>query len=410
MGVYFGETEITNIDNLVPQTGQDITQAFFGSTEVFTVWAEYDGILPAQYSANGDYLADYRIYGTSGGVGDETPNLFNAEIEQGSFDSSSGAGYSSPLRVRSKFEDDVIPAGTYTLDAAGAERVVVYVYDATKNFVIGQSVTTWQSLPFTFTINDAYYVRFAFSYVNNSTIVPTDVYNIMLTSGSTARASYVPYGYEIDINTKSKNKFNSSGEWRKPYSESAITASNTVVTITGTWYVYQAIDVTPNTDYYISFDILSYTVSYGCAIYGANADGTINNSDIISGRFQGSTTINSGGRTRIALLFYSGNSNAGTCVYDKILVELASEGTDFQPYSSTTTPIYIGDTPLGEDEYVSFKEQKVYRMVNGVLTPTDPPVPLPALPTVDGTNIVDYAGQSAAVPSRFYAKYRKQNF
>jgi hypothetical protein len=37
----------------------------------------------------------------------------------------------------------------------------------------------------------------------------------------------------------------------------------------------------------------------------------------------------------------------------------------------------------------------------------DPPVPLPALPTVDGTTITDYAGQSAAVPSRFYAKYQK---
>ena len=44
------------------------------------------------------------------------------------------------------------------------------------------------------------------------------------------------------------------------------------------------------------------------------------------------------------------------------------------------------------------------------LQPTDPPVPLPALPTVDGTNIVDYAGQSAAVPSRFVAKYRKEWF
>jgi hypothetical protein len=43
------------------------------------------------------------------------------------------------------------------------------------------------------------------------------------------------------------------------------------------------------------------------------------------------------------------------------------------------------------------------------LQPTDPPVPLPALPTVDGTNIVDYAGQSA-VPSRFVAKYRKEGF
>lgn len=77
MGVYFGETEITNIDNLVPQTMQDITQAFFGSTELFTVWGEYDGALPATYTANGSVLADYRIYGAAGGVGDRTAQLFD---------------------------------------------------------------------------------------------------------------------------------------------------------------------------------------------------------------------------------------------------------------------------------------------------------------------------------------------
>lgn len=77
---------------------------------------------------------------------------------------------------------------------------------------------------------------------------------------------------------------------------------------------------------------------------------------------------------------------------------------------STTIPIYIGSDPLGEDEYISYSEQKIYRMSGDLLTPTDPPVPLPALPTVDGINIVDYAGQSAAVPSRLVAKYRKENF
>ena len=76
---------------------------------------------------------------------------------------------------------------------------------------------------------------------------------------------------------------------------------------------------------------------------------------------------------------------------------------------SSITPIYIGSDPLNEDEYVDYSEQKIYRMVGGVLTPTDPPVPLPALPTVDGTTITDYAGQSAA-PSRFYAKYRKEGY
>lgn len=58
-----------------------------------------------------------------------------------------------------------------------------------------------------------------------------------------------------------------------------------------------------------------------------------------------------------------------------------TNGTD-----TVTTPVYIGDTQLMADEYVSFSEQKIYRKVNGVLTPTDPPVPFPELPTFTGTN------------------------
>ena len=82
-----------------------------------------------------------------------------------------------------------------------------------------------------------------------------------------------------------------------------------------------------------------------------------------------------------------------------------SDGT-----TSTTTPIYIGNDPLGEDEYVDYGSGKIYRMSGGVLTPTDPPVPLPELPTVDGTTIIDFAGQSAAVPERVEMKYRKERF
>lgn len=78
----------------------------------------------------------------------------------------------------------------------------------------------------------------------------------------------------------------------------------------------------------------------------------------------------------------------------------------YQPYSNITTPIYIGSDPLGKDEYIDYQAQKVYRMINSALTPTDPPVPLPALPTCEGTTIVDYAGQSVA-PEKVVFEYAK---
>lgn len=53
---------------------------------------------------------------------------------------------------------------------------------------------------------------------------------------------------------------------------------------------------------------------------------------------------------------------------------------------STTTPIYIGDSKLMGAEYVNYGEQKIYRLIGGVLTPTDPPVALPELSTYQGEN------------------------
>lgn len=48
--------------------------------------------------------------------------------------------------------------------------------------------------------------------------------------------------------------------------------------------------------------------------------------------------------------------------------------------------IYIGSTKLSEEEYVDFESQKVYRYVDSVLTPQDPPVPLPPISTYIGEN------------------------
>lgn len=73
--------------------------------------------------------------------------------------------------------------------------------------------------------------------------------------------------------------------------------------------------------------------------------------------------------------------------------------------TTTDIPIYIGDTPLAQGEYVDYRAQKVYKYVGGVLTPTDPPVALPALPTIDGATIVDF--DNTPKPSELYVKYPK---
>lgn len=96
-----------------------------------------------------------------------------------------------------------------------------------------------------------------------------------------------------------------------------------------------------------------------------------------------------------------GTTAPATCIPYGYEVDMSvSDGT-----TSTTTPIYIGDTALQKDGYVDYQAQKVYRMINGVLTPTDPPIPLPALPTCKGETVVDYAGGGTA-PEKVYFEYQ----
>lgn len=103
--------------------------------------------------------------------------------------------------------------------------------------------------------------------------------------------------------------------------------------------------------------------------------------------------------------------------YNIMVVNGSTAPTKYIPYgyqlsatigdgtTGTDIPIYIGSTPLEQGEYVDYGEQKVYKYVDGVLTPTDPPVALPAIPTLDGTTVYD--ADLVTKPSKMYVKYRK---
>jgi len=349
------------------------------------VGKNYLRVLPIVCNENGEDFEDYRIYGSTGGVGDETPNLFNAEIEQGSFISSSGAEYANYTRVRSTFEDDTIPAGTYTINAAGAERVGVYVYDATKNYVSAQSVTEWKRLPFTFTINNAYYVRFVFSHVNDGTIVPTDVYNIMLNAGSTPS----PYGYEVDMGVQSGNLFSPNMEF-----------NYTSLAINNEWRytngITKRIPCEPNQKYniYLSDDTpitvwrLAVTASDDVPTYQAQSvTATTITRSMPTGKRQEFTTPNDA-----KYILFQTNGELNEEVNAALRVE-----------KIVTTPIYIGSSPLETNEYIDYDSGKIYRMSGGILTPTDPPVPLPSIPTVNGKTIVNYAGAGTAPEKAWFS-------
>lgn len=93
---------------------------------------------------------------------------------------------------------------------------------------------------------------------------------------------------------------------------------------------------------------------------------------------------------------------------ERMLVAGSTAPTSYIPYgyklplTSGNTPvdIYIGDDTISAEEYVDSGTGKIYRMVSGTLTPTDPPVPFPQIPTSAGSTTISWAGSSLA-PSQF---------
>lgn len=69
--------------------------------------------------------------------------------------------------------------------------------------------------------------------------------------------------------------------------------------------------------------------------------------------------------------------------------------------------IYIGDDTISTEEYVDSGTGKVYRMVGGVLTPVDPPVPFPPIPTSANSTTISWTGEGLA-PSQVDLKYEKR--
>ena len=239
MSLFFGETEITNIDNLVPQSGLDITDVWFGTANIYTVWSVYEGTLPATFNANGDNMKQYQIWGDTGGVGDDsgtaygyevdmsvsdgtnttatpiyigdtalqkdeyvdydeqkvyrrTRNLLKNEFVQGGIYPSSGNDFDSNSRARTPWSNaPQLNAGTYTINADYPSQATVNVYNLSKTYLKSESVYDFASLPITFTISTSRYVRFAFKQ-GDSIISPSDLINIMLNSGSSS-LSYEPY-------------------------------------------------------------------------------------------------------------------------------------------------------------------------------------------------------------------------
>ena len=301
------ETEITKILGPLISPRYDITDAYFGNLQVFTVWDTYTGPLPTTLYTTDWGLVDYKIYGTADGAGIKTKNLYN-------------------------------------YNASGAVSLNLYPSEENGKLLSGQ---------------------------NNVSIIfevkPNTVYSIYKLS--TTRFRWACYAAAPQ-----------AGDEATSFSSSV---SNTNTTLTFT------------TD---------SKAAYVVVFIKASSDSIDRNTLLKS------------------VVVVEGSAAAQGIPYG-YKIPMRSQ--------NSVVDIYIGDTPLGENEYVSYSDQKIYKYINGVLTPIDPPEELPTITTINGNTTIDTTLEekqyitsdnkiycvknggryllkgSGFRPDNFYSKYRK---
>lgn len=367
--VYSGSTEI---DKILDKNGNVL----------FAVNKEVEGTPALTYTGKEETnLKNYRIYGNTvngESVGDKTGNLFNVEVEQGSFNGSTGAEVSSNIRVRTT--PLTITPNTFTINANGVDKVILLVYDG-NTYLPNESVTGFKALPYNCTFSENRIVRFAFGKNDDSKITPSDISNIMLNSGSTA-LPYESYGYKVPVTVEGKNLCNNVWE------QKIINVNTGNASPNGNTVCCDFIPVKPNVTYSCSRTIANNYNNLRC--YGANKN-YLGSGEVLANKANPLPQGASFGTfmitdARVSYIRFNDISNSLDTKY--MLVEgvyTAETMPPYEPYHAPiTTPVYLPE-PIkivgDEAEYIDYAEQKQY-FADG--TSTD--VLLPALPTISGTN------------------------
>ena len=357
---------------------------------------EFTGALPITIRANGDTLIDYRIYGADGGVGEPTENLFDPEnCEVGLIAPDGSIRTSATQSFCTDFIE--IPEGaTYATLSQEAiiskpainDYIVIARYGAEKKLIQRNFAYVSTSAGAAHNIlisSDAKYIRASIVAIepgaNASSVKP------MLNLGSEA-LQYEPYGYKLPMTVQSENLLDRKNS------------------VNGKYLVENGGEGNQSNFAYTDFLKVNASIPYTITNYDGSLGGTAAicfydaNFDFLYGiTYYSRNSITFTPETNVAYVRCSYKTT------DRVSLSLGSTvPTTYVPYSETIAPVYIGENQLDVGEYVSFSEQKIYREVSGTLTPTDPPVSFPDIPTIEGETIIDYDGTPK--PSQVYVKYK----
>lgn len=113
-------------------------------------------------------------------------------LEQGSFNSTTGAHTSSTRRVRTK-TGILLDRGSYVVSTSANLEIIYYVYDENGTYLPNESMVVWITSNISvITLQGKRLLELGFRFSDDAIMVPSDVTNPMLEKGSQA-TTYEPY-------------------------------------------------------------------------------------------------------------------------------------------------------------------------------------------------------------------------
>lgn len=372
------------------------------------------GTLPLSFKSKGEALTDYKLHGTAEGAGTIGNNLFIGIIRD----------------CWVNFNGEIVSRENYCVLYALIEEGKTYCFSALMGAIptpngyflskpkIGDmrsasvdlqydEMSGYEACHFTSTITG--YVAFSQISVGDDYAVR----GMVMTEGSTP-APYdfntddPPYGYKLPMTMESGedtgNLINPNeaeqGEGYMP---------NTILTKEGTlsspsFYVTEFIPIKPNTTYWLFTNLFRTSKNLAIKFYQDFSTylswiGRKGHNSVVDYEQANCDVFTTSSEAHYLRLSVDKEST------QNMLIEADAFPPEYIPYRySAVTPIYIGDSKLMGAEYVDYESGKIYRLIDGVLTPTDPPVDLPELSAYQGENTLSCSEELGEVSITGYIK------
>jgi hypothetical protein len=343
-------------------------------------WETYEGTLPATLDAKSANMRQYQIYGNTGGVGDDSGTAYgykldmltgikilqSPEIEQGVWDAATGKvpkKVFTPNRCRSK-NSYPVSGGKIFYDFKTLKGNIAFVDSSGISLGFTEFMSGAGSVDVP---ANAVSCLFTIAKANpNEIILPTHVYTegIWASIGATITPIY--------IGNEPLNKINNYADYVDYKAQKNIrTIKKYVLTGNENWEEIAGSTASRNYFRWV-FAPMSYCVNH-----------TLRCSHFTQANITTSTT------------------NVGADVFGSSSVR--GEVLAIRPENMQSTALADFTAWLAE-QYAAGTPVTVWCVLT-TAEETDPPVPLPVLPTLDGTTIVDYAGSGTA-PEKVYFEYQ----